>query len=480
MKLIFDKSVAGRKGVDLPPADAPGRTDIDASYMRSSAPELPELSELDVVRHFSHLSSLNFGVDSGFYPLGSCTMKYNPKMCETIAADARFASLHPMLTAVGGFKHCQGALGVLHHMDVFLREICGMAAFTTQPLAGANGELTGALIMAAYHRAKGNTNKKVVLIPDTAHGTNPASASIAGFDVKTIKSDCSGDIDLDALRHAIDETVAGVMLTAPSTLGLFNPNVHKIAELVHSVDALMYYDGANLNAIVGRCRPGDLGFDVLHLNLHKTFATPHGGGGPGSGPVGVCEKLVPFLPSPCIVKSGTEYSLNSNLPQSIGQVAPFFGNFSIILRAYAYILRLGREGLANVSELAVLNANYIRHRLKDYFDLPHDQRCMHEVVFSASRQADKGVHALDIAKALIDRGFHPMTIYFPLIVSEAMMIEPTETESLETIEAFCDVMIELAKLAEDQPERFKDFPTTTPVSRLDETKAARQIDVACL
>jgi len=479
MKLVFDKSIPGRKGVDLPPAVVP-QAKIDPTLLRSSPAQLPELSELDVVRHYTQLSTMNFGLDSGFYPLGSCTMKYNPKMCEAIAADARFANLHPLLQMAGGLKESQGALAMLHHMQDLLCEICGMAAFTTQPMAGANGELTGVLIMAAYHRARGNTAKKVVLIPDTAHGTNPASAAIAGFEVRTIKSDRSGDIDIEALRSALDDSVAGVMLTAPSTLGLFNPNVRKIADLVHASDALMYYDGANLNAIVGRCRPGDLGFDIVHLNLHKTFATPHGGGGPGSGPVGVCDKLTPFMPAPLVTETSGVFKPDFDRPQSIGQVAPFYGNFGIILRAYAYILRLGCDGFADVSETAVLNANYIRHRLKNYYDLPYDQVCKHEVVFSAKRQAANGVHALDIAKALIDRGFHPMTIYFPLIVPEAMMIEPTETESLETIDEFCDAMIDIARIAAENPESLKACPTTMPVGRLDETRAARQLDIASI
>lgn len=479
MKLVFDKSIPGRKGVDLPPPGVP-QAKIDPTLLRSSPAQLPELSELDVVRHYTQLSTMNFGLDSGFYPLGSCTMKYNPKMCEAIAADARFANLHPLLQMAGGLEESQGALAMLHHMQDLLCKICGMAAFTTQPMAGANGELTGVLIMAAYHRARGNTAKKVVLIPDTAHGTNPASAAIAGFEVRTIKSDRSGDIDIEALRSALDDSVAGVMLTAPSTLGLFNPNVRKIADLVHASDALMYYDGANLNAIVGRCRPGDLGFDIVHLNLHKTFATPHGGGGPGSGPVGVCDKLAPFMPAPLVTETSGVFKPDFDRPQSIGQVAPFYGNFGIILRAYAYILRLGCDGLADVSETAVLNANYVRHRLKDYYDLPYDQVCKHEVVFSAKRQAANGVHALDIAKALIDRGFHPMTIYFPLIVPEAMMIEPTETESLETIDEFCDAMIDIARIAAENPESLKACPTTMPVSRLDETRAARQLDIASI
>ncbi len=481
MRLIFDKSVPGRRGVRNAGGDAEGKVSIPQHLLRERPAELPELSELDLVRHFTELSRRNFGVDTGFYPLGSCTMKYNPKVAEHIAQYPGFADLHPLIPQFpGGEMMVQGALAVLKEMDRLLSEICGMAAFTMQPLAGAHGELTGAMIIAAYHRSRGN-QKTTILIPDSAHGTNPASAAIAGYDVKAVASDANGAMDMAALRAVVDDGVAGMMLTCPNTLGLFNPRIKQIADLIHSVDGLMYYDGANLNALLARCRPGDLGFDIVHLNLHKTFATPHGGGGPGAGPVGVVERLVDFLPASVVrERPDGSYYLDYDRPKSIGYVAPFYGNFAIILRAYAYILMLGREGLLRASENAVLNANYVLARLKDHYDLPYNRRCMHECVFSASRQAAGGVRAFHIAKALIDRGIHPMTIYFPLTVPEAMMIEPTETESKETLDAFVDAMIEIADLARDDPEQVVGCPRTTPVGQLDETLAARKPDLVSL
>ncbi|MFP4052240.1 MAG: aminomethyl-transferring glycine dehydrogenase subunit GcvPB [Phycisphaerae bacterium] len=479
MDLIFEKSVPGRRGVRPAPVDVADTVYINKSLLRDEPADLPELSELDVVRHFTELSRRNFGVDSGFYPLGSCTMKYNPKMAEVVGHDPGFADLHPLLPQLPtGEQYVQGALAVLYHMDRMLSEICGMAQFTMQPLAGAHGELTGAMIMAAYHRAKGNT-KKTVLIPDSGHGTNPASAAIAGYEVVTIPSDENGVMDLEAMKAALDDEVAGVMLTCPNTLGLFNPHVKEICDLIHSVDGLNYYDGANLNALLGRCRPGDLGFDIVHVNLHKTFATPHGGGGPGAGPVGVVDKLVEFLPISIVQeREDGSHWLDYDRPHSIGYVAPFYGNFGIVLRAYAYMLMLGREGLERVSENAVLNANYVKEKLKDYYELPFGQVCKHECVFSASRQAQRGVHAKDIAKALIDRRIHPPTVYFPLTVPEAMMVEPTETESKETLDHFIEVMIELAKLADEEPDAFEAMPKTAAITRPDETLAARKPDVA--
>ena len=480
MSLIFDKSVPGRRAVRNVATDVPARADITPSLLRDTPPELPELSELDVVRHFAELSRRNYSVDAGFYPLGSCTMKYNPKVNERIAADPGFASLHPLLPQLpGGDMMVQGALAVLHDIDLLLREICGMAAFTMQPLAGAHGELTGAMIIAAYHADKGN-HKSTILIPDSAHGTNPASAAIAGYSVKSIPS-TDGVMDVEKLAEALDDQTAGVMLTCPNTLGLFNPDIGTIAEMVHGVDGLMYYDGANLNALLGRCRPGDIGFDIVHLNLHKTFSTPHGGGGPGSGPVGVVERLTPYLPVSVVRErlDGT-FFLDYDLPKSIGYVAPFYGNFAVILRAYAYILMLGSNGLRRVAENAVLNANYVLARLKEHYDVAVDRLCMHECTLSAARQAKGGVRAMDIAKAVIDRGFHPFTVYFPLIVPEAMMIEPTETESKETLDAFVAAMIEIAQLADSDPEAVTSCPTTTPVGRLDEVRAARKPDLASL
>jgi len=482
MKLIFEKSVPTRRAVVPSPCDVPATGNIPAELLRQKPAELPELSELDVVRHFTELSRRNFGVDTNFYPLGSCTMKYNPKVAERIASYPGFAHLHPLLPQLrqGGML-TQGALEILYQTDMLLREITGMAAFTMQPMAGAHGELTGMMITAAYHADRGN-KKTTILIPDSGHGTNPASAAIAGYKVVSVPTDELGVMDLDALKQLVNDEVAGLMLTCPNTLGLFNPYIREICDLIHSVDALAYYDGANLNAIVGKARPGDFGFDIVHLNLHKTFGTPHGGGGPGAGPVGVTEKLVDYLPVSLVVKrnDGT-YALEYDRPKSIGYMAPFYGNFSVILKAYVYILMLGAEGLKRVAENAVLNANYIRVKLKDYYDVAFDRICKHEVVFSAARQAkENGIHAIDIAKALIDRGFHPPTVYFPAIVKEAMMIEPTETESKETLDAFIEAMIEIAELAGTDPEQLRQAPTSTPVSRPDETAAARNPNIARL
>jgi len=482
MKLVFEKSIPGRTGVLPGPSDVPGTIHIRESLLREKPAAMPELSEMDVIRHFTELSRRNYGVDTNFYPLGSCTMKYNPKVCERIAAYPGFAHLHPLLPQLrrGGML-TQGALAILYEMDLLLREITGMAGFTMQPLAGAHGELTGMMIMAAYHRDRGN-KKSVVLAPDSAHGTNPASAAIAGYRVVTIPSTEQGVMDMDALKRELNDEVAGIMLTSPNTLGLFNSRIHEICDLIHSVDGLAYYDGANLNAIVGKARPGDFGFDIVHLNLHKTFATPHGGGGPGAGPIGVKEKLLPFLPISVVVKrdDGT-YTLEYDRPKSIGYIAPFYGNFGIVLRAYVYAMMLGGEGLRHVAETAVLNANYVRVRLRKHYKPAVDRVCKHECVFSTTdKMAANGVHALDIAKALIDRGFHPPTVYFPTIVKEAMMIEPTETESKETLDAFIDAMIELADLAEKDPEKLKAAPINAPISRPDEVAAAKNLNISYL
>lgn len=481
MKLIFEKSIESRRGVSITSRDVPDSINIRKELLRKNEADLPQLSELDVVRHFTELSRRNYGVDTNFYPLGSCTMKYNPKVMERIAAYPGFAHLHPLLPQLrlGGML-TQGALRVIYETDLMLREITGMAGFTMQPLAGAHGELTGIMLMAAYHRSKGN-RKSIILIPDSAHGTNPASAAIAGYKVLAVPSNENGVMDMSKLKSMVNDEVAGLMLTCPNTLGLFNPHIKEICDIIHSVDGLAYYDGANLNAIVGRVRPGDMGFDIVHLNLHKTFATPHGGGGPGAGPVGVVERLVDYLPVSIVVKrnDGT-YALEYNRPESIGYIAPFYGNFGVILKAYVYILMLGREGLKRVSENAVLNANYIKEKLKKYYDLPYLGICKHECVFSASRQTKNNVHAIDIAKTLIDRGFHPPTIYFPMIVKEALMIEPTETESKETIDNFIEAMIEIANKAESSPEELHSTPKTTPVTRLDEVTAAKQLNLASL
>ncbi len=480
MKLVFEKSVPGRRGLRVGKSDVPTSINLDKSLLRERGPDLPELGELDVVRHYSALSRRNFSVDTHFYPLGSCTMKYNPKVAERVAGYPGFAHLHPLLPQLRlGGSLTQGALQVLYDMDRLLCEITGMSGFTMQPMAGAHGELTGIMIMAAYHRDRGH-HKTKILIPDTAHGTNPASAAIAGYHVVSIPSDARGCMDLEKLREALDDEVAGLMLTCPNTLGLFNPHIGEICDLIHAVDGLVYYDGANMNAILGKARPGDMGFDIVHLNLHKTFATPHGGGGPGAGPVGVASHLLEFLPVSLVVKreDGT-YALEYERPKSIGYIAPFYGNFSIVLRAYVYILMQGCDGLPRVAENAVLNANYLLAKLKDLYRPAVDRTCMHECVLTAENQLhQQGVRALDIAKGLIDKGFHPPTVYFPTTVHEAMMVEPTETESKETLDEFIAAMRDIAAQAEKDPESLRQAPVTTVVGRLDETRAARELNIA--
>jgi glycine dehydrogenase subunit 2 len=479
MKHIFEKSVAGRIGVDVGSINESAEKMMDDRYRRKIDTGLPEVSELDVVRHYIKLSQLNFSVDTHFYPLGSCTMKYNPKVNEAVSSLPGFADLHPFMSYLDE-DSVQGALEIVHNLSSLLAEITGMKGVTTQPYAGAHGELTGILLMAAYHKSKGN-KKKYVIVPDEAHGTNPASAAMGGYSVISIPVDREGGMDVDLFREKMSDEVAGIMLTLPNTLGMFHRRICDIVEIARKYDALLYNDGANLNAILGKTRPGDIGFDIVHMNLHKTFSTPHGGGGPGAGVVAVSEKLTEFLPAPVISRSkdGSFY-LDFNIKNSIGCMASFFGNFAVLVRAYAYIMMLGREGLIDVSEKAVLNANYIRTKLKQHYDLPYDRPCMHECVFSAKRQVQKsGVHAIDIAKALIERGIHPPTIYFPLVVDEALMIEPTETESKETIDLFIEAMIEIANLAESDPDRIKNAPNNTPVSRPDETRAARELKLTC-
>ncbi|MDQ7031186.1 MAG: aminomethyl-transferring glycine dehydrogenase subunit GcvPB [Desulfonauticus sp.] len=477
MQTIFAKSIPGRQGIWPEPAQKESHHYLPENFLRSKRPNLPELSELDVVRHYTLLSRKNFGVDTNFYPLGSCTMKYNPKILEEIASLPGFTDLHPLtpqLKTAGLFT--QGALEVLYETEKLLCEITGMDAFTLQPLAGAHGELTGVMLIAAYHQHKGNKKTKII-VPDSAHGTNPASAAIAGYKVISIKSK-QGIIDPAALKEVLDDEVAGIMMTCPNTLGLFETHLPEIVELIHSVDGLLYYDGANLNAILGKMKVGDVGFDVVHLNLHKTFSTPHGGGGPGAGPVGVNKKLEPFLPISRVVKlEDGQFYLKYNYPLSIGYVAPFYGNFGVILKAYAYILRLGKEGLNRVSDHAVLAANYVRKKIEDYLEIPYNKICMHEFVASAVKQAQKGVRALDIAKALLDKGHHAPTIYFPLIVKECLMIEPTETESKETLDKFINDLIEIIQIAETNPELLHQAPQNTPIQRLDEVKAARNMEL---
>ncbi len=474
---IFELSSPGRVGASLPEPDVPLKplsAWLPAAAVRDGAPELPEVAEVDVIRHFTGLSRRNHGVDSGFYPLGSCTMKYNPKINEDVAALPGFAALHPYQPE----ETVQGALQLLFELDRYLCELTGMDRFTLQPAAGAHGELTGLMLIRAYHVERGDGEKRTkVIVPDSSHGTNPASAAICGYEVVSVKSNERGGVDLDELRRAVGPDTAALMLTNPNTLGLFDENIAEIAAIVHGAGGLLYYDGANANAILGISRPGDMGFDVIHLNLHKTFSTPHGGGGPGSGPVGVKKLLEPFLPVPLVTREGERYRLDYDRPRSIGRVKSFYGNFGVALKAYTYIRALGPGGLRRVSENAVLNANYLMHRLKTRYALPYDRTCMHEFVLSGNRQKAFGAHTLDIAKRLLDYGFHAPTIYFPLIVEEALMIEPTETESLETLNAFADAMLAIADEAEKNPEILHEAPLTLPVRRLDEALAARRPDL---
>lgn len=475
--LIFELSSPGRIGVDLPSCDVPARSlqdMIPADLAKQEGPDLPEVSEVDVVRHFTRLSRRNFGVDIGFYPLGSCTMKYNPKVNEDIASLPGFTSIHPLQPA----DDAQGVLRLMYELERYLCEIGGMDAATLQPAAGAHGEMTGLMLIRAYHSANGDTKRRKILVPDSSHGTNPASAALTGFQVVEVKSNERGGVDLDDLRELADETVAGLMLTNPNTLGLFDENIEEIVRIVHDAGGLAYYDGANMNAILGICRPGDMGFDVMHFNLHKTFSTPHGGGGPGSGPVAVKEHLARFLPKPKVAvdKDGRFY-LDHDCPDSIGKVRSFYGNVGVCIKAYCYIRQLGAEGLLEVSQNAVLNANYLLARLKAAYDLPYDRTCMHEFVLSAERQRKVGVKAGDIAKRLLDYGVHPPTVYFPLIVHEALMIEPTETESIESLDAFADAMLAIASECETDKERVVGAPHETVVGRLDEVRAARKPDL---
>ncbi|GBF11003.1 aminomethyl-transferring glycine dehydrogenase subunit GcvPB [Tepidibacillus infernus] len=470
--LIFELSKPGRVAYSLPELDIP-EIPIDEllpkEVIRENPPEFPELSELDLMRHYTELSQRNHGVDSGFYPLGSCTMKYNPKVNEDVARYAGFSQIHPYQAE----ETVQGALELMYNLQEELQEITGMDKVTLQPAAGAHGEWTGLMLIRAYHENRGDHQRNKVIVPDSAHGTNPASATVAGFEIVTVKSNQFGNVDVEALKQAVGNETAALMLTNPNTLGLFEKDIVEIARIVHEAGGLLYYDGANANAILGITRPGDMGFDVVHLNLHKTFSTPHGGGGPGAGPVGVKKILEPFLPKPMVARDGDRYYLDYNIPQSIGRVKSYYGNFGILVRAYTYIRTMGPDGLKAVAENAVLNANYMLRRLQDYYDVPFSQHCKHEFVLSGKKQKKLGVRTLDIAKRLLDFGFHPPTIYFPLIVEECLMIEPTETESKETLDSFIDVLIQIAKEAEVDPEKVLEAPHTTVVGRLDEVTAAR-------
>lgn len=470
--LIFESSKEGRIGYSLPELDVPqvnAEELLGKAYVRTKAPELPEVSELDIMRHYTALSKRNHGVDSGFYPLGSCTMKYNPKINETVARFPGFAHIHPLQAE----KTVQGALELMYDLQQHLVEITGMDEVTLQPAAGAHGEWTALMMIRAFHEANGEHERTKVIVPDSAHGTNPASVSVAGFDTVTVRSDENGLVDLEHLREVVGKDTAALMLTNPNTLGLFEEDILEIAEIIHGVGGKLYYDGANLNAIMSKVRPGDMGFDCVHLNLHKTFTGPHGGGGPGSGPVGVKKELMPYLPKPVLIKTEEGYTFDYNRPKSIGRVKPYYGNFGINVRAYTYIRTMGPDGLKAVTENAVINANYMMRRLESYYELPFNRHCKHEFVLSGSRQKKLGVRTLDIAKRLLDFGYHPPTTYFPLNVEEALMIEPTETESKETLDAFCDAMIQIAKEAEETPEVVQEAPHTTVISRLDETRAAR-------
>lgn len=471
--LIFEITKEGRVGYNLPELDVP---EVDVAsllpqgMLRDEEAELPEVSELDIMRHYTALSNRNHGVDTGFYPLGSCTMKYNPKVNESVARFPGFANIHPLQDE----SSVQGAMELMYDLQEHLIEITGMDEVTLQPAAGAHGEWTALMMIRAFHEANGDLERTKVIVPDSAHGTNPASATVTGFETITVKSDENGLVDLEDLRRVAGLDTAALMLTNPNTLGLFEESILEMAEIIHGVGGKLYYDGANLNAVMSKARPGDMGFDCVHLNLHKTFTGPHGGGGPGSGPVGVKADLIPFLPSPVLVKEDDKYTFDYNRPQTIGRVKPFYGNFGINVRAYTYIRSMGPDGLKAVTEYAVLNANYMMRRLEEHFDLPYNRHCKHEFVLSGRRQKKLGVRTLDMAKRLLDFGYHPPTIYFPLNVEEGMMIEPTETESKETLDAFCDALIQIAKEVEENPDIVQNAPHTTVINRLDETKAARK------
>ncbi len=473
-ELIFEKSVEGRVGANIPVADTPAVNFKDVIGETRKEFHFPEVSELELMRHFVNLSQLNYGIETGFYPLGSCTMKYNPRINESTASLTGFRNIHPMQPD----STVPGALEVLGSVYDILRELTGFSDITMQPVAGAHGEMTCLMLIKAYHESRGEGDKrKVVLVPDSAHGTNPASAARCGYTVKTIHTGDDGDCDMEALAAALDDTVAAFMVTNPSTLALFERNITKICEMVHAVGGQVFCDGANMNAMVGTTRPGDHGFDCMHLNLHKTFSTPHGGGGPGCGAIGLQSHLEPFLPGPVLKRVDGKPILESDRPQSIGRVSSFQGQFLMAVRALTYLLAYGKEHIADISRYSVLNANYVRARLKDVLPPAHDRPCMHECVLTAKKYKQNGVRALDISKRLIDYGFHPPTNYFPLIVPECLMIEPTETESKQTLDDFCDTMIQICQEAETNPELLHDAPSTQIVGRLDEAKAVKMLDV---
>ena len=472
--LIFELSKPGRKGYSLPKNELSDYSiaQLPENLLRQEAPALPEVDELTVVRHYTNMSNNNFGVDTGFYPLGSCTMKYNPKINEEMAAHPQFTALHPLQNV----ETVQGALAAYYQLQRSLSEIAGMAEFTLNPFAGAHGELTGLMVIRRYHESRGDAKRTKIIVPDSAHGTNPASAAVCGLDVVEVKSKPDGRVDVEDLKPLLDDTIAGMMMTNPNTLGLFENNIAEIAKLVHDCGGLMYYDGANLNPMLGKCRPGDIGFDVMHINLHKTFSTPHGGGGPGSGPIGVREGLEQFLPNPRVTCEFDEdgmvdYKIEMG-EESLGCISGFLGNFGVMMRALAYIVTLGSDNLKWVGPLATLNANYIKESLKDCYELPIEGVCKHEFVFDGLKDKSTGVTTLDVAKRLLDYGDHAPTIYFPLLFHQALMIEPTESESKETLDGFIAVMRKIAQEAVENPELVKTAPHSTPVHRLDDTKAA--------
>ena len=469
-QLIFERSVSSRRAVRFDACDVP-EVKLDDKYVRQSTARLPEVSEVDIVRHYMELSRNSFGVDNGFYPLGSCTMKYNPKLNEFTASLDGFTSIHPDQS----LNTVSGTVELMDNLSLVLAEITGMDAFTLQPAAGAHGEFTGLLLIRAYHNARNDHKRTKVIVPDSSHGTNPASASMAGYTVVSVPSNDQGGVDVEALKAVLSDDIAALMLTNPNTLGLFDPNICEISKLVHDIGGLLYYDGANLNAIMGTARPGDMGFDVVHLNLHKTFSTPHGGGGPGSGPVGVKSCLVPYLPQGTLIKEAYGYRyIDERDTLSIGRMRSYYGNFLVNVRAYTYILSLGRDGLKSASQNAVLNANYMMNALKDTFPVAYPQTCMHEFVVSLETlKKETGISAKDICKALLDYKMHPPTMYFPLIVHEALMIEPTETESKESMDNFIQVLKDLKQLAYDDPQKILNAPYTTPVKRVDDVQAAR-------
>ena len=472
--LIFELSKPGRKGYSLPKNELSDYSiaQLPENLLRQEAHALPEVDELTVVRHYTNMSNNNFGVDTGFYPLGSCTMKYNPKINEEMAAHPQFTALHPLQNV----ETVQGALSAYYQLQRSLSEIAGMAEFTLNPFAGAHGELTGLMVIRRYHESRGDAKRTKIIVPDSAHGTNPASAAVCGLDVVEVKSKPDGRVDVEDLKPLLDDTIAGMMMTNPNTLGLFENNIAEIAKLVHDCGGLMYYDGANLNPMLGKCRPGDIGFDVMHINLHKTFSTPHGGGGPGSGPIGVREGLEQFLPNPRVTCEFDEdgmvdYKIEMG-EESLGCISGFLGNFGVMMRALAYIVTLGSDNLKWVGPLATLNANYIKESLKDCYELPIEGVCKHEFVFDGLKDKSTGVTTLDVAKRLLDYGYHAPTIYFPLLFHQALMIEPTESESKETLDGFIAVMRKIAQEAAENPELVKTAPHSTPVHRLDDTKAA--------